>query len=1178
MQDGIGRIINRGYDGRPLRLPGQPGHRKVPSGFTGDRDSGEDHGVAVTGFGQDGRTTQMDAKPEGLVADDFLAGGGGMAALIRAKDWSATPLGPIEDWPQSLRTTVSLCLASNFPINIIWGPQHSQIYNDGYRVVCGDAHPQALGEDYSVTWASAWPAIGEPFNAALGGATSFLENQRMFLTRNGYLEETFFTFSTSPIRDESGGIGGLFHPVTETTATMLAERRTRAVRDLTAALGTADDIEALASAVIATLSDFSFDLPFLLLYAIDEATGLYRLAGHYGIDAGTAVTPLQIDPALAAPWPVAEAVRTTQAIQTTGIAAMFTGPRCSPYEEAPDRAFTIPVTAIGAERPPLILIAPASPRLPFDDAYRGFHELLTAALSAALVRVRARADERRRAEALATIDRAKTAFFSNVSHEFRTPLTLMLGPIEDALEEANGLPDTQRERLDVAHRNALRLLKLVNALLDFSRIEAGRMQARFEPSDLGPVTAELAANFRSACERAGIALEVHCPPLSRPVPVDRDMWEKIVLNLLSNAFKFTLEGGIRVTLREAADQVELIVSDTGVGIAAEELPRVFDRFHRIEGQRGRTHEGTGIGLALVQELVALHGGTIEAESREGSGTAFHILLPFGPPQVPPGRQTGPLPATGSTTTRAGIFVEEALRWLPDEETPRAPADDDADDADARPVLDPLPVDERPRVLLADDNADMRTYVRRILEDGGYAVEAVGNGRAALAAARRLPPPDLVLTDVMMPELDGFGLLQALRDDPALEGLVVILLSARAGEEARIEGISKGADDYLVKPFGTRELKARVDGAIRLARQRREAAARESALKTAIAIQREQAGLQQTERRLDYVLEAGRLGSWQLDLESWTLEASALCKKNYGYAEDAPFTYDDVLACIDPRDRQLQQDEVARSIATGSALDLEYRIARIDGSHGWVHIRGKAEYDAQGRAISMAGISLDITERKRADERQRLLLDELNHRVKNTLATVQSISMQTRRTADNPEAFARSLDARIEALAGAHDLLTRTSWDGAGLVDLIALTLAPYAEDSSAAHRIEYGGPPIRLGPNAAVTLNMAFHELATNAAKYGALSAGDGLIRVEWNVDQGESPPAIAIRWTESDGPAVQPPRRRGFGSRLLEQGLARELNGTVTLDYRPEGLVCQMRFPASAKIEMIGKTEAGGR
>jgi len=391
----------------------------------------------------------------------------------------------------------------------------------------------------------------------------------------------------------------------------------------------------------------------------------------------------------------------------------------------------------------------------------------------------------------------------------------MLGPIEDALAEAVSLPPAQRERLEVAHRSALRLLKLVNSLLDFSRIEAGRERARFQPINLAALTAALASNFRSACERAGLDLVVDCPPFDAPVYVDPDMWEKIVLNLLSNAFKFTLRGGVTVALREAAAVAELVVRDTGVGIPPHELPRLFERFHRIEGQRGRTHEGTGIGLALVDELVKMHGGSITASSVPDEGTEFRVTIPLGSAHLP--RDSMCEPTSAFTQTRASAFVEEALRWLPDQ-------------AGGRPSHSPeeadlAQVEGKPRILLADDNADMRAYVAGILARGGYDIETAEDGAAALAAARRGPPPDLILTDVMMPLLDGFALLREVRADPAMEGLPVILLSARAGEEARIDGLAAGADDYLTKPFGARELRARIDGAIRLARLRRDAYSR-----------------------------------------------------------------------------------------------------------------------------------------------------------------------------------------------------------------------------------------------------------------------------------------------------------------------------------------------------------------
>ncbi|MGH7319393.1 MAG: ATP-binding protein, partial [Candidatus Rokuibacteriota bacterium] len=376
------------------------------------------------------------------------------------------------------------------------------------------------------------------------------------------------------------------------------------------------------------------------------------------------------------------------------------------------------------------------------------------------------------------------------------------------------LPPTQRERQEVAHRNAMRLLRLVNSLLDFSRIEAGRVDAVYEPVDLAALTADLASVFRSAVERAGLKLIVDCATLGRPVHVDRDMWEKIVLNLLSNAFKFTFEGGITVALRPAEERVELLVRDTGTGIAAEELPHIFERFHRVRSAHGRTHEGTGIGLALVQELVKLHGGTVRVTSELNRGATFTVAIPFGTAHLPADR-IGATRTLTSTALGAAPYVEEALRWLPDEIAADVAA------FSAAPVST-----QGARVLLADDNADMRDYVRRLLSQH-WTVEAVGDGQAALEAARarRL---DLVLTDVMMPRLDGFALLRALRAEAGTRSIPVILVSARAGEESRVEGLDAGADDYLVKPFSARELLARVNAHLELARVRREMMDRERA--------------------------------------------------------------------------------------------------------------------------------------------------------------------------------------------------------------------------------------------------------------------------------------------------------------------------------------------------------------
>jgi PAS domain S-box-containing protein len=539
----------------------------------------------------------------------------------------------------------------------------------------------------------------------------------------------------------------------------------------------------------------------------------------------------------------------------------------------------------------------------------------------------AREEERQRAESLAELDRAKTLFFSNVSHEFRTPLTLLLAPLQDALSDSvNPLAPPQRERLELAHRNAMRLLKLVNTLLDFSRIEAGRMEAVYEPTDLAMFTTELASVFRSAIERAGLQLIVDCQPLPEPVYVDRQMWEKIVLNLLSNAFKFTFEGEITVRLHLAdndagkrngrAERVMLQIQDTGTGIAPEHLPHLFERFYQVRGAQARTHEGSGIGLALVHELIRLQGGTIDVSSTVGQGSCFTITLPLGTAHLPSvsvseavatlgasaGRDSahrlrldvGDSPTEtlreritatrtlASTAVGAAPYVEEAERWLPEEgnreqgtgnreelSTPSnsdppqpplkrgenllkvpvelsTPSDSDPPqpplkrgenllkvplkreenllkvplfkgDLGGSPGLKTVPTRSPARVLLVDDNADMRDYLTRILSEH-VEVEAVADGASALAAANERVP-DLVLTDVMMPGLDGFELLKALRANPRTTEVPIILLSARAGEESVVEGLEAGADNYLIKPFSAQELVSRVNGHLQMAQLR-----------------------------------------------------------------------------------------------------------------------------------------------------------------------------------------------------------------------------------------------------------------------------------------------------------------------------------------------------------------------
>jgi PAS domain S-box-containing protein len=436
----------------------------------------------------------------------------------------------------------------------------------------------------------------------------------------------------------------------------------------------------------------------------------------------------------------------------------------------------------------------------------------------------------RQREELAQLDQLKTQFFANISHEFRTPLTLMMGPLEDTLAEPEQLTPANRERLELAHRNSARLLKLVNTLLDFSRIEAGRIQASYEPTDLSLLTAELASVFRSAVERAGLRLIIDCHRLPEMVYVDREMWEKIVLNLLSNAFKFTFEGEIEVSLRQVDAAVELTVRDTGTGVSAEELPRLFERFHRVKGARGRSYEGSGIGLALVQELVRLHGGVVRVESEVDGGTRFTVSLPLGKEHLPAERIRAPRVMT-STALVAEAYVDEAERWLPQE--PGISANESI--SPGLPAVEAKPATQKELLVVADDNTDMREYLSQLLQ-GEFCVHAVCDGLEAIEATRQLRPA-LVLTDVMMPGLDGFAVLRAIRSDPTLSSTPVILLSARAGEESRVEGLQAGADDYLVKPFTARELMARVATHVKMANLRRESAEREARLRAEADVER-----------------------------------------------------------------------------------------------------------------------------------------------------------------------------------------------------------------------------------------------------------------------------------------------------------------------------------------------------
>lgn len=738
-----------------------------------------------------------------IESESFASGGGELGALTRAFDWSTTALGPMKNWPQSLRTSVSTMLRSPYPITLFWGPELVMLYNDPFRPIHGDKHPATLGASARLALAEAWDVLGPLVQKTLDtGEPLYVENGLVMFARQpgGLKEESYFTWSYNPTIGEDGEIAGLFAIANETTRQVVGDRRLGTLRDLSLRTAYDRSVDAALRSAEEVLAAAGSDVPFALLYVVEGSRA--RLVLCTGLERGSAAAPTSVEQGDACPWPLADVGPEGTLLEALD-AKLGTLPG-GPWPEGSTRALVLEVPMGADTLTTGVLVAGLSPRRSVDDEYRSFVQLLGRQISASISSARAYEQESQRAEKLAELDRAKTDFFSNVSHELRTPLTLILGPVEDALAQPDRVLAT--EGLELVRRNALRLYKMVNSLLDFSRVEAGRAQATFVPIDLAAFTTSLASHFESAAKSVGLGLDVDCEPLPEAVFVDPEMWEKIVLNLLSNALKYTHRGRIDVRLAAEDTSAVLTVKDTGVGIAESEQARVFERFYRVREAQGRSHEGTGIGLALARELVELHGGSASVASKLGEGSTFTVRIPRGSAHLDPLR-VGSTAKPRSSEAAAAPFVQEAMRWSTGNPAERRDA------ADATPLLPA-------RILLVDDNADLRTYVASLLGRVYGTIALAANGNEALELARA-NPPDLVVSDVMMPEMDGFALVRELRADERTRAVPIILLSARAGDEATVEGIDSGADDYLVKPFSARELLARVQGQLEMSRARSE---------------------------------------------------------------------------------------------------------------------------------------------------------------------------------------------------------------------------------------------------------------------------------------------------------------------------------------------------------------------
>lgn len=1119
--------------------------------------------------------------------DEFFAGNGEMAALMRSTDWSQTALGPVETWSQSLKTVVRIMLTSRYAMWMGWGDNLNFFYNDAYRPTLGVKHPWALGQPAQQVWAEIWPVIGPRVETVLSsGEATWDEALLLFLERSGYPEETYHTFSYSPLADNDEQTAGMLCVVTEVTERVLGERRLTMLREVAASLASTQTLDEVFAAVQDCLGSDARDMPFTLTYLLDSDDGCARLACATGIsDAHPAAVAVLCEDDSASLWPLQQLLRDTNPVLVEDLPAHFGDLPTGPWPKSPDQALLVALAQQGQDRPAGFLVVALNPFCRPDENYLGFVTLLAGQVAAGLANARAYEEERKRAEALAELNRSKTAFFSNVSHEFRTPLTLMLGPMEEALgEEAGGL---DRDSLEIVYRNGLRLLKLVNALLDFSRLEAGRMQARFERTDIATFTAELAGVFRSAVEKAGMRLIVNCSPIVVPVYIDRDMWEKVVLNLLSNAFKFTAEGEIEVALQAQGAAVVFTVRDTGTGIPEPQLTHIFDRFHRVEGARARTHEGTGIGLALVLELVKLHGGEIEVSSRVGEGSRFTITLPSGTAHL----QAEHVHSTGPDSPHpvtANLYIEEALQWLPNPVTEAPTSESDLGRGHGREISDgdaERTDSDRsvPTILLAEDNADMRAYVQRLLR-AEYEVVAVTDGDDLVSAAHSIRP-DLIVSDVMLPGRDGFSALQALRAEPETRSIPIILLSARAGREARIEGLAAGADDYVTKPFSANELMARVAALLKLSATRSlsEVALKERTrlaelgveIGTAIAAKEGLAVVLQ--RCADILVEhlgAALARIWTFNEATGVLELQSSAglythldgphsrvpigrfKIGLIAEERLPHLTNAVIG--DPRvgDQEWAKREGMVAFA-GYPLLVDDRLVGVVGLF--------ARHMLSANTLNtLAAVSHQIAlgvERKWAEVHVRTLnvrlqraMTETHHRVKNNLQLMSALIEMQRgdgREMVPVSEFVR-LGANIRALGVIHDILTHEAKEGAEQDTLSAKALLErllgMLQQTAGTHVLRFAIDEVRLAGRQATSLALITNELVANAQKHGR-SETLVMLTVSENT---------ARLQVEDDGPGFPPDfnplTSANTGIELIENMVQWDLLGKTSYDCRPGG------------------------
>jgi PAS domain S-box-containing protein len=889
----------------------------------------------------------------GSAAQGFVVEGGETGALIRDRDWAASAIGTRHSWPQSLRGAMNLVLHSKFPMFVLWGAERVVLYNDAYVPILGDKHPDALGRRFSDVWPEVRDEIEPIIDRAYAGEASYFEDLPVVLERGGYPELTYFTFSYSPIYDESGVVAGAFCACTETTKNVLAERRQAFQLDLENRLR--------------ILSD-----PLDIIAAAEEALGIHLGASRVGYG--------DVD--------VTERFFTTPRNWTDGSVAHSAG--------------THDLAGFGPE----VL------------------------------------DTMRRGEAL-------------VIHDVRT-------------DERCSMPD-RLAAFDFIETSAVITVSLIKNNRLTAALYVHSRSPRWWTNSEVELVKDVAERTWSAVERAR-SEEARRAVEAQMARVLENITEGFVL--LDRNFRVLQinQAGLRLERRAASEIIGRTHWEAWADSEASEVGRLYKR-----------------AMAERMPVSLEHGYT-----------------------YPDGRRVWVEMRAYPSGDELAIFYRDVTERKLAEERLRE------SEERLRTLADNLPNGMVYQAVRSSDGKVRFTYVSQAVERlHGVSVEAV------------LADPGVLDAQV----LDDFRpLLDKLREN-ANEGdsYISIELPMR---------LPSGEIRWFHRSSAPRRLP---DGQV----------VWDGVEFDITEMRQAEEALRESEDHYRHTVELNPQVSWtarpdgQLDhvAKRWfDLTGTSGLGSSWGEA-------------IHPDDLEPSIEAWTRAVTTGEPYDIEHRVRLRNGEYRWMRSQAFPRRDAQGRIIKWYGATENIHERKLAGEHQQLLINELNHRVKNTLATVQSITTQTLRNASTIEQARDAIEQRLIALSRAHNVLTRENWEGASLREIVLQALEPYK--SYGRTRFHLAGPDVRLLPRTALALSMALHELATNAVKYGALSNEAGQVRIEWSINHLRMPDGLLLRWEEQGGPPVQSPSRRGFGSRLIERSLAHDLGGKVSIEYLPTGVVC---------------------